>query len=247
MQVHAFDGSKKISASDAKKGVDYQCLECLSVIRLRGGRCRSLHFFHKQNNRHCRQAQKGKIHLSLQKKIQSFFTNSEIEHPFPSVGRIADVACPDIKIVFEIQYSPMSVEEAQSRIRDYAALGYNVLWILHDHTFNKRKQSPVEKFLRAHLCYYSNVNEKGEGTLYDQLEGLGKRYTIDLRKRHPIPKFKWPKELQNRAKNWPYYHEGDLIDLAYKGQFQTATDRSFIKKISHAYFYFLRWILEKFS
>lgn len=247
MQVHAFDGKEAISAADAQRGTDYICPECLSAVRLRGGRYRSLHFFHINKNRDCRQAQKGVIHLKLQQRLASFFEDAVLEVPFPSIGRIADVACKSSKIVYEIQYSPMSIQEAQSRISDYTAVGYTVIWILHDHTFNKRRLSPVEQFLRAHPCYYSNINELGDGVIYDQLHGSKTRSPVDLKKRFLLPDHKWPKELENRGRSWPFYHAGDLLNLARKGELYARNSPSLWKRLCEGYLFFLQRLLDKSS
>lgn len=247
MQVHAFDEKALISTDQATKGVSYLCPECLSAVRLRGGRHRALHFFHIRKNHHCRQAQKGTIHLKLQEKIQSFFEDAVLEVSFPSVGRIADVACSFSKIVYEIQYSPMSVEEAQCRINDYAAVGYTVVWILHDHTFNKRRKTPVERFLRTHPCYYSNLNERGEGIIYDQLKHFDQKHVVNLQMRNSIPDSIWPEELRNRARSWPFHHEGDLLDLVCKGVGFKRVCPSLLQRLAEAYRYFLHWTLDKSS
>lgn len=142
-----------------------------------------------------------------------------MEMAFPSIGRIADVAHPSAKIVYEIQYSPMSLEEAKGRCKDYEALGWTVIWILHDQTFNKGRRRPVERFLRSKICYYSNMDRKGNGVIYDCSGPYQPICPVNLAaRRSPIPSCKWPALLTNRAKTWTFYHEGDLFDRTVNGR-----------------------------
>ena len=246
MQVHAFDKKEMISAESAERRKNYTCAECLYDVRVRGGKRRALHFFHLRRNRLCRQSQKGIIHIKLQERIQSFFEDAEMEVAFPSIGRIADVACSSSKIVYEIQYSPMSAEEAQSRTRDYAQVGYTVVWILHDHTFNKLRKTPLEQFLRAFPHYYASVDEKGGGHIYDQPDRSFPKEIVHLQKRRPLPRFKWPKGLQNRARSWPFYHEGDHLDRALSGEFPTRK-KKLLRSLKELYLGLLHISLERSS
>lgn len=122
-------------------------------------------------------------------------------------GRRADCVWEDSKIVFEIQISPISLNEVQNRIDDYSKQGYQVVWILHDQVFNVRTVSRAEKFLR-HFCatYYCNG-----GCIYDQLEVVqgerriykGEPLVIDLRQPF-VPFLKVP------LRKWSLHFVGDL-------------------------------------
>ena len=108
MQLYALDTKGElISAQQAVRQINYECLECQHTVRLRGGPHRRPHFYHVSPSIFCRQHQKGAIHLQL----QSYFLHQlpigdcHLECPFPSIGRIADVAWLSQKIVFEIQCS----------------------------------------------------------------------------------------------------------------------------------------------
>lgn len=223
MQVHAFEENNLISSAIAEKGKDYFCPECLSKVRLRGGDIRQSHFYHVKKNSLCRLSQKGEIHIRLQRFIEYLFEDAEMEKPFPSIGRIADVACPQSKKVFEIQYSPMKLQEAKQRCTDYESLGYTVIWILHNHHYDAvNRLRPTEKFLRTKTCYYSDMDSSGNGIIYDRLDN--NILPVNLRKSHPLPPHKWPEELIARSRTWPLYHEGDLFDLAVKGKFHHLED-----------------------
>lgn len=220
MQIFALDKKSLVHASGAEKRKTYTCPECGTPIRLKSGARRISHFFHVEKSPNCRQAQKGLIHLRLQRYIQYLFEeeNAEIEKAFPEIGRIADVACPRSKRIYEVQYSPMTPEEAQGRCYDYESIGYQVIWILHDDTYNRRKPRSTEQFLRTKTCYYTNMDKEGNGMIYDQLPLYGKR-PINLRKYRPLPMHGWPNPLFSKGQTWSYYHEGDFFDLALRGQF----------------------------
>lgn len=227
MQIYALDESRLISALEADKGKNYLCPQCVAPVRVRQGDYRQSHFFHLSQNSRCRQSQKGEVHLTIQKMIHHMFPGSVMEKPYPEIGRIADVADEEGKVIYEIQYSPISLREAKERSQDYESLGYSVVWLLHQETFNREIVTPGEFFLRTKTCYYTNIDEKGNGVIFDQLDSfIGKKRaytthltTVSLRQRRPLPPFKWPKELAYREIGWALMHQGDVCDMALKGKF----------------------------
>ena len=113
------------------------------------------------------------LHKAVQEHVLSLLPLNEaiLEYPFP--GHFADVAWPKMGIVFEIQCSPISLKEVKKRIEDYANLGYQVIWILHQKTFNKRLLSRSEMYLRTHaVTFFTNITAGGKGNIYDQKEIL---------------------------------------------------------------------------
>ncbi len=234
MQVYAFDENRPLLAAEADKGINYCCPECRGIVRLRRGEQRQPHFFHLKLNPTCRLSQKGMIHLQLQYFVKNLFESAEMEKSFPEIGRIADVADDQSKTIFEIQFSPMSLDEAKARCRDYESLGYEVVWILHDQTYNQKQITSTERFLRTKTCYFSNMDSKGKGAIYDQHEEIrGKQrrsksrpLQVDLRGLQPLPQVQWPIQLKQRAQTWPLYCDGDLIDLILKGKFSFAKRRT---------------------
>lgn len=231
MQIYALEKNRLISAKNAEKAKDYRCPECLGRVRYRGGKLRQSHFFHLKALSSCRQSQKGLIHLHMQLYLKDLLQHEGpvMEKIFPERGRIADVACLQTKKIFEIQYSPMSLKEAKARCLDYESLGFEMVWILHDHTFNQKKIAPSEQFLRTKTCYFSNMDAEGKGVIYDQFEQIvgkrrqfiGPKKEVDLRVLMKWPKIKMPplRFLEKRAHTWPFYHRGDLIDLALSATF----------------------------
>ncbi len=157
------------------------------------------------NTIHCSQVGKSIAHQAIQFHLKKHIPPLELEKTFQK--RRADAVWEEKKIIFEIQLSPLLLQEALSRIQDYSCLGYQVVWILHDRLFNGVKVLPVEKFLRKSCpTYFTN----GE-TFYDQMEVInGKRR---LYRGDPLPiDFALPcipfLEIPWRA--WPLHFVGDL-------------------------------------
>lgn len=104
-------------------------------------------------------------HLQIQLHLKTLIPSLALEKPFPSIGRIADAVWEDKKIVFEVQSSPISIQEAHQRTADYTKAGYTVIWFLHDRKFNGWRAGPAELFFRKGLSFY--INGK---FIYDQKE-----------------------------------------------------------------------------
>lgn len=245
MQLHALDQQGQvIQALRAQRQKNYICLECRQNVRMRKGPHRQPHFYHLEPMVICRQHQKGAAHLQL----QTYFFNQlppgdcQLEFSFPTIGRIADVAWLSQKIVFEIQYSPISAEEVLSRNLDYQKAGWSVVWILHDRRYNQVRMSAAEIALRTSPHYFSNMDEAGVGIVYDQFDlcdrGIRlKRLSplpIDVKERTSIIRAD-RKEcslfiLQQRAANWPYCFSGDLMSLALNGNFPDYLTRAAAKE-----------------
>lgn len=173
MQLYAFDSKGEvIHARQSLKQINYYCLECQRTVRLRGGPYRQTHFYHLEPLDTCRQHQKGPTHLQL----QSYFLNHlppgdcRLEHPFPAIRRIADVAWLSQKLVFEIQCSAITGEEVLARNQDYHRMGWRVIWILHDKRYNQIRLSTAEIALRHSPHFFSNMDPSGKGIIYDQFD-----------------------------------------------------------------------------
>lgn len=243
MQLYAFDVNKQLVFSfHAQKQRDYFCPECQGLLRLRGGFQRQKHFYHLETPRHCRQSGKSGRHLALQFYFLENLPAGEclLEHRFESIRRIADVVWLPKKIAFEIQCSPITAEEVAARNRDYASVGFQVVWILHDRRYNQRNMSAMELFLHGKPHYFTNFDERGQGRIYDQfsvVQGAQRLHKlaplpIDPRVFSPFmadsPKLlsvgqgKTDKGVQlaivnTRLGNWPGYFSGDLAALSLHG------------------------------
>lgn len=229
MQLFAFDKKNRIiSAAQAPKKTDYFCRECGGIVRLRGGAYKKTHFFHLASQSACRQSQKSAAHLQVQYFLEKMLLSEQcrLERHFPEIGRIADVAWEDEKIIFEVQCSSISKEEVESRNKDYQTLGYQVVWILHDKRFNRWKVSAAEMFLRTSPYYYTNMDSLGNGEIYDQIDTIQggvrrtykKLFNVQLNqmkkcvKKEMDIKTKAASILELRWAFWPFHFHNDLID-----------------------------------
>jgi competence protein CoiA len=227
MQLYAHDeDGQVISASQAQKQRNYRCLECQGNVRIRAGFHRQHHFYHLQLTPGCRQSQKSLEHLQTQIRLQRIIGQHacHLEYRFSQIHRIADVAWPAEKLVFEVQCSPISAKEVAERIKDYRQVGFEVVWILHEQTFGQRRMTAAEMRLRNHPCYFCNLNADGEGLIYDHFDLIQRGLrthkldllSVDLSR----PKI-WSSEkklslkrAEGRLTESPLYFAGDLIDLA---------------------------------
>ena len=226
MQLFALENTAPIAANLAEKGKNYLCPECRSHVRVRGGPSRQSHFYHITTPKHCRQHKKSLEHLQLQLKILHSIgeLDAQIECPFPSIQRIADVAWHEKKIIFEIQCSPISLEETQSRNHDYRSIGYEVIWILHEKKFNQKKLSAAENYLRNSPCYFTDIDKMANGVVYDQFDVIkkhlrlfkGPKLPLSIHSIHFLPKTappdtELPQILLHRLSSWKCYTKKDLL------------------------------------
>lgn len=233
MQIYALDSTAAlVFAKNANKHQDYQCIECKEKVRLRRGIHRQAHYYHLQPNRVCRQHAKGMPHLMLQHFLKNILPEeeAEMECQFPSIGRIADVAWHPKRLIYEIQCSPISAQEVKERNNSYASIGYQVVWIFHDTRYNQYRLSSAEIFLMNQPHYFSDMNEVGEGKIYDQVSLIAKGrrasrlpvLSIDpstpkiLNKQELKLCQSFPVILKRRAKDWPFVFSGDTIDSCLK-------------------------------
>lgn len=229
MQLYALDSDQEfVHARRAFKQINYFCLECGQILRLRGGPQRKPHFYHYEPDIFCRHHQKGEIHLNIQSYLYDQLPagDCQLERPFPSIGRIADVAWLSEQIVFEIQFSPISYEEVLARNHSYEQAGWKTVWILHDRRFNQARLSGAEMALDSSPHFFCNMDERGEGVIYDQFDireqGFRKARMAPLpllweRGIRKFSDFNPPEPLdllKKREANWKgISFEGDLLNL----------------------------------
>lgn len=147
-------------------------------------------------------------HRQIQCYLKNQIASLELEKPLGK--RRADAVWEEKQIVFEVQLSPITLQEVLQRCSDYAALKYQVVWILHETVFNGRKLFPAEKYLRA-ACptYFTN----GAG-IYDQLEVVSGRQrlyrgeSLPVKLTHPCTPF-----IKVPGRSWPLHFVGDVHTL----------------------------------
>jgi competence protein CoiA len=272
MHLYALNSNGKIiSVHQASKQQNYCCLECKGPVRRRAGSQRTPHFFHLKPSSHCRQQAKSMAHLQTQCYLHSILPpkDCQLEYPFPSIKRIADVVWFSKKIIFEVQCSPIHPDEIKSRNADYASQGYQVIWVLHDQRYNQWKLSAAENYLSLHPHYYTNIDAEGSGFIYDQgyllRNGVRKErmqiLRIDPTQPLTIELFppKMPKILRSRISHWPLYFSGDLLHQGmnhpenFRADFENENSgiswklgiKQLMKVILHPYELVFRMLLEK--
>lgn len=162
-------------------------------------------------------------HLQVQMHLLTILPKDEcaLEYRFPSIQRIADVAWIPNKLIFEIQCSAITAEEVAKRNADYRKLGWQVIWIFHDHRYNHSKLSAAESILCGLPHYFTNIDQEGKGVIYDQLsinrQGIRQHSVrssaVNIASLNPISTDHLPLVLQNKVNAWPYCFQGDLVDM----------------------------------
>jgi len=125
---------------------------------------------------------KSLAHQQIQHHLKSLIPSLELEKRLGN--RIADAAWEERKIIFEVQYSPITLEEARDRTKAYKNLGYTVVWLLHDREFNRPKASPGEIYLRKKaISFFTDGHQ-----FYNQYDGFRTPVdlTLPLRKKYQI-------------------------------------------------------------
>jgi len=275
MQLYALDQQQQlIHIHDALKSTNYYCIECHQVVRARGGSKVLPHYYHLKPNQHCYLSNKSLIHIHIQQHLQKLLPLGEafLEKHFPSINHIADVVWITQKLVFEIQCSSITTEDIHRRNHAYKTIGYNVIWILHKHLYDKHLFTTVEEALMSTPTYVTNIDETGQGYIYDHPYLVNNRYKyfvhtplpIDLTKPQNMPKNLFHDQIpiiSYRMEHLPVFFNNDLIDIyinkknilpiilqkilttkKYLQQFSPKTN--YFKKI---YLAFFRWLLEMHS
>lgn len=221
MPLFALDDEDRIiAAPDADPFRRYRCLECQSPLQKRSGRYRQAHFYHLQTVKQCRLHSNSVDHLILQNEIQKIIPEIEAEKPFKKILRIADLCWEEKKLVLEIQCSPIDPIQASRRTHDYAQEGYELIWLLDDRLYNrKRSLRPAESQMRRGGYYFSMRRM----TIYDQFELIldkkrlakGPPLPIDLTRPALTPQMECrTNQLDQRAGR--YFFAGDLLDRAIR-------------------------------
>jgi competence protein CoiA len=219
MSRYALDDNDRIvAAHDADLFCRYRCLECQSPLQKRSGQHRQAHFYHLQTMRQCRLHSQSVDHLIMQTEIQKMIPAITIERPFNKILRIADLCWEEKKIIFEIQCSPIDTQQADKRASDYSREGYELIWLLDDRLYNrKRGLRPAETRMREQTCYYFSMQRN---KIYDQFEVIhakqrlakGPPLPVDLA--DPILASPRADHLTNQLDHrvGRYFFRGDLID-----------------------------------
>lgn len=224
MALYALDEENQIVfAQEAAPYRRYRCLECSGRVQKRSGIYKRAHFCHLRSAPQCRLHSKSIDHLILQTDLKKKIPQLEMERPFPSILRIADLCWEEKKLVLEIQCSPITPSEVERRKRDYAREGYDLVWLLDERLFNKKRLRIAEENLRRQSAYYFSLSR---ACVYDQFEVIaenlrlmrGPPLSIDLTRPHPTQGRNLPlRQLQERQSPW--YFPGDLYDRSIRNRY----------------------------
>ena len=135
------------------------------------------------------------------------------------------------------------------RNRDYSQEGYQVIWILHDHRYNKKRATAAEIWLQEHPHYFTNFDEEG-GNFYDQWSSFDRGCRTDRSDKAFVDPTKIVRRKAHKnsmRKTWPLYLVGDLMDkgeLPSQGLDKVKSFRPFAK-VRYLYRVIFRHLLEK--
>jgi competence protein CoiA len=257
MQLFGLDDlQQSVPIHQAKRGKRYLCQECGTLLAPRFGLYRKPHFYHLDPNRTCRMSGKTLEHLQTQNWIQQR-VGGDLEVPFPQISRIADVVWEEKKIIFEVQCSPITPLEIAQRNKDYASLGYQVVWVLHEMGYNRRRTSLAELSLQSWPHYFTNIDKKGRGAVFDQACQLKRGVRIRRSSKFFVdvssPQEGGETPLLPQRGCWSLCFEGDIFtswkkikDLTlFEKEIKNEKEKSFLKKyITDPYKMFFEYFLD---
>ncbi len=252
MPLYALDEENGIVfAPDASTRKNYRCLECRGSLQKRSGRHRRPHFCHRRSAPQCRLYSKSIDHLVIQTNLMKRIPQLKMERPFPSVLRIADLCWEERKLVLEIQCSPISIYEVGARKKDYSQEGYELVWLLDDRLFNKKRLRIAEEQIRRGSGYFVSLKRS---IVYDQFEFISD--AVRLAKGPPLPiNLFEPREILNRQiplrqlqeRKSSRYFLGDLYDRANRNSTflkrLVEHEESLLKPLRKDPFYWIKKIL----
>lgn len=255
MQIFAFNEKHQLcSAQEAIGQRDYVCIECNSIVRVRKGAKKIAHFYHLSQANHCFLSRKSLVHIAAQEYFLKHLPEGEafLEVPFPDIKRIADVVWVNKKLIFEIQCSFIDEVELLARNQDYLSVGYDVIWVLHDKRYNKRRLSSAEVALKDFPHYYTNINSLGKGLFYDQWSVVNKAVrqyhigSVPINFNEPLtmegfPFDDYPSLLKERQ-SWKWYFQGDLFYRFSKLSPEALLNSKTSTQLTGKYWRLFQWI-----
>lgn len=223
MQTQAQDEQGNwVGVSEAIQGQRYRCPSCNGALSVRGRERVKKHFFHLNS------LKKSARHQAVLEKMMQTIPSIKMEETFESIGRIADLVWHERRFIFEVQCSSICPEELFARNREYGSLGYQVIWILHEHQYNQKKLNEAERSLVFSPHYYTDIEEDGKGLIFDQLavdlRGVrrkkGRKWEVDLMRPRMIERrfLKAPfwQMVEMRREHWGVAFAGDMTTRSKK-------------------------------
>jgi competence protein CoiA len=141
-------------AANATKDCNYYCPLCCQKLMLKQGKYKRAHFAHGKIS--CAHKEESYVHYqakySLGRAIKDLGMDVQIEPYLKACHQIPDILINN-KIILEIQCSPITVAQLQTRTGDYNKLGYLVIWIIED-TFEDKSVISLNAFQSACINPY---------------------------------------------------------------------------------------------
>ncbi|MCL1950799.1 MAG: competence protein CoiA [Turicibacter sp.] len=133
-----------LEIQELKSQTGFSCPYCHEATILKMGPRRQAHFAHVSNCQYEPYENESPEHIHAKNLLAGWLKSqgiaSQIEKPFPKIGRIADLAF-DYKgeaFVFEIQKSAISEELYNARTKAYEQAGIRVIWVFIGKLVKKR-------------------------------------------------------------------------------------------------------------
>jgi competence protein CoiA len=143
-------------AANATKCSNYYCPLCCQKLMLKQGKYKRTHFAHFEIS--CTHKEESYVHYhakySLGRAIKDLGMVVQIEPYLKACHQIPDILINN-KIILEIQCSPITVEQLQTRTSAYNKLGYIVIWII-DGTYNDNSVISLNAFQSACINPYKH-------------------------------------------------------------------------------------------
>lgn len=157
-----------------KKSTNFTCVKCKKCVVLKMGKKKKPHFSHTNNNVVAGVGE-SKMHidtkLTFLNRLYQLGIDAQVEKNFPIINRIADIyfEFKGSGYVFEIQKSPMSDSELESRIRDYRSLNIEIFWIFLGELIDKSPlyDLPIVMRGRNHNRLYHFCNKSKKLTIFE--------------------------------------------------------------------------------
>ncbi|MDU9417280.1 competence protein CoiA family protein [Staphylococcus lloydii] len=138
-----------VHAANASKDCNYYCPLCCQKLMLKRGKYKCAHFAHHEIN--CTYKEESYIHYQAKYRLgqssKDLGMTVQIEPYLKECHQIPDILINN-KIILEIQCSPITVQQLQTRTSAYNNLGYIVIWIIKD-TFKDKSVLSLNAFQSA--------------------------------------------------------------------------------------------------
>jgi hypothetical protein len=261
MSQYACDDDDLIYVRDAKPQKIYWCIDCFGPVKKRRGkRAPFYHFYHLKASPSCRLYSRTEDHLLAQIQLQKSVPEGaiQLEKPFLTVNRVADLCWEQEKIVCEFQCSLILEKEIERRINDYKTAGFDIVWLLDDRLYNKRGLKPGEESLRQKWAYFFHFKRGLASEYYDQFEILhlgqrvrkGKKLQLDLKKVVNLPRKAWDPEVTAKQilnLKAPRFCHNDRLSIAIRFPLSLLYWKSLEQEVPKKQNRFIGWFKKKIA